>query len=239
MKKLKIGVFAYNFKHWKTQAGIQNLCIAGFKPDIIMAADPVQLNFYRSKVRIAPKDQFLWHPKELAGFYGIDYKVLIHNSQETSALVKDRSLDIGIILGARILKPVAFSNFNIGVINMHPGILPANRGLDNVKWAIIKGMSQGVTSHLIDSKIDRGHQIIQDTVKIYGDDTLIDIHVRIQNLEQKLMVKSLNILSSVNKETLPTLGKGVYHKSVPPTEEAGLMESFIRYKEEMSDASNS
>ena len=238
MKKLKIGIFAYNFKHWKTQAGIQNLCVAGYKPDIIMAADPVQLNFYKSKVRIAPKDQFLWHPNELANFYGIDYQVLVHNSEETSALVKARNLDVGIILGARILKPVAFGNFNIGVINMHPGILPANRGLDNVKWGIIKNIPQGVTSHLIDSKIDRGHQIIQDTIKIYHDDTLVDIHLRIQNLEQELMIKSLDVLASVDKEMLPSLGKGAYHKAVPAAEEAGLMEAFSQYKEEMSDASS-
>ena len=236
---LKIGVFAYNFKHWKTQAGIQNLCLAGYRPEVVIAADPVQLNFYRSKIRIAPKDQFLWHPKDLTTFYNIDYEVLVHNSKQTSNLVKDRNLDIGVILGARILKPIAFDMFNIGVINMHPGVLPENRGLDNVKWAIIKGIPQGVTSHLIDSKIDRGHQIIQDTIKIYEDDTLVDIHLRIQNLEQELMVKSLDILSSVDKESLPALGKGFYHKSVPPAEEVGLMESFSQYKREMSDASNS
>jgi len=59
MTNLRIGVFAYNFKRWKTQAGIQNLCISGFKPEIIFAADPVELKFYKSKIRIAPKDLFL------------------------------------------------------------------------------------------------------------------------------------------------------------------------------------
>ena len=47
---MKIGVFAYNFKHWKTQAGIQNLCMAGYKPEVVLAADPVKLNFYQSKI---------------------------------------------------------------------------------------------------------------------------------------------------------------------------------------------
>ena len=40
-------------------------------------------------------------------------------------------------LGARILKPSAFSPFRKGVMNMHPGILPDNRGLDTIKWAIL------------------------------------------------------------------------------------------------------
>ena len=49
---MKIGIFAYNFEHWKTQQGIINLCMAGYKPSIIFAADPVELSFYKSKIKI-------------------------------------------------------------------------------------------------------------------------------------------------------------------------------------------
>ena len=56
---MKIGVFAYNFKHWKTQVGLFNLCMSGNKPDVIFAADPVDLSFYRSKIRVSPKDLVL------------------------------------------------------------------------------------------------------------------------------------------------------------------------------------
>ena len=134
---MNIGVFAYNFPHWKTQEGINNLIISGNKPKVIFAADPVKLNFYKSKIRITPKDLYLTHPKEIARQHGIDYKIVTHNSEETKNLVKEYNLDLGIILGARILKPIAFENFTIGVLNMHPGLLPENRGLDNIKWVIL------------------------------------------------------------------------------------------------------
>jgi len=230
MKKLKIGVFAYNFKHMKTQMGIQNLCIAGYKPEVILAADPVKLNFYKSKIRISPKDNFLWHPKDLASFYDIDYKVTVHNSQETFDIIKEKNLDIGIILGARILKPIAFNAFNLGVINMHPGILPENRGLDNVKWGIIKGIPQGVTSHIIDKKIDMGSKILQEKIKVYEDDTLLDLHIRIQNLEQKLMIESIKKISEEGIENLEKLSKGNYFKSVPADLEKDLFKIFEEYK---------
>ena len=55
---------------------------------------------------------------------------------------------------------------------MHPGILPQNRGLDSVKWAIAKGIPQGVTCHIIDKNIDRGLKIIQEEIIIYNDDSL-------------------------------------------------------------------
>jgi len=230
---MKIGIFAYNFRHWKTQAGIQNLCMAGYKPEVIFAADPVELKFYQSKIRVSPKDLFLWHPKELCDFYCIDYHVVRHNSEETATIVKKASLDLGIILGARILKPVAFRDFSIGVMNMHPGILPQNRGLDNLKWAIIDKKPQGVTTHLINDKIDRGQQILQEKIKIYEDDTLLDIHLRLQHLEQKLMIDSVSVLSRSPK--LKTIKKGTYYKSVPPEREVKMMQMFDDYKREFKN----
>ena len=230
---MKIGIFAYNFRHWKTQAGIQNLCMAGYKPEVIFAADPVELKFYQSKIRVSPKDLFLWHPKELCDFYSIDYHVVRHNSEETATMVKEASLDLGIILGARILKPVSFRNFSIGVMNMHPGILPQNRGLDNLKWAIIDKKPQGVTTHLINDKIDRGQQILQEKIKIYEDDTLLDIHLRLQHLEQKLMIDSVSVLSRSSK--LKTIEKGTYYKSVPPEREAKMIQMFDDYKREFKN----
>jgi len=226
---MKIGVFAYNFPHWKTQEGINNLILSGNKPKVILAADPVKLNFYQSKTRITPKDLFLTHPKTIAEVNNIDYKVVIHNSDKTSNIVKKYDLDLGIILGARILKPIAFKYFKTGVLNMHPGILPFNRGLDNIKWAILEGMPQGVTTHLIDENIDRGKLLQQELIKIYKDDSLLDLHLRIQNLEQKLMVNAINILKISPLSSL-YLEKGNYYKSVPEYVEKTLEIKFEEYK---------
>ena len=54
-KKLKIGIFAYNFPHKKTQEGIINLILSGYKPECIFAANKVKLNFYQSSIRVLPK----------------------------------------------------------------------------------------------------------------------------------------------------------------------------------------
>tara|TARA_A100001201_G_scaffold24937_2_gene28162 strand:+ start:1242 stop:1940 length:699 start_codon:yes stop_codon:yes gene_type:complete len=231
---MKIGVFAYNFKHWKTQQGIQNLILAGYKPEVILAADPVQLNFYQSKIRVSPKDLYLVHPKEIADRYEIPYKVVVHNSQETSDIVKNLKLDLGIILGARILKPIAFENFTYGVLNMHPGMLPENRGLDNIKWAILDDKQQGVTVHLIDETIDRGKLLIKESIKIYKDDTLVDLNIRIQNLEQRLMIECVNNIESFLVKNNP-LGQGTYYKAVPADIEQTLLKQFNRYKEKWAE----
>ena len=233
---MNIGVFAYNFPHWKTQEGIHNLVLSGYKPKIIMAADPVELNLPKSKIRTTPKDLYLTHPKKIARRYQIDYEVVIHNSQETSDLVREYDLDVGVILGARILKPIAFQNFSIGVLNMHPGILPENRGLNTLKWAIVDDIPQGVTTHLIDSKIDRGLLIQKQEIDIYKDDTLLDLNLRIQHLEQKLMVSSLAPLRKLHKWggmshiKFQELGKGKYHSSISKEVEVDLHSKFEDYK---------
>lgn len=228
---MKIGVFAYNFNHWKTQAGIQNLILGGKKPEVVFCAPRVDLKFYRSKIRVSPKDLFLFHPHQICDYHDIDYHVAPHNSDHVANLISKYDLDLGIILGARILDPLVINRFNKGVLNMHPGILPENRGLDTIKWAIINNISQGVTTHLIDGKIDRGLLVEKRKIEIYSDDTLLDLQIRLQNLEQEMMLSSIKILQSQDVEGLKKIEKGIYNSSMPPDIESQLMKKFLEYKE--------
>jgi len=234
---MKLGIFTYNFKHWKTQEGIFNLIMSNMKPDVMIAAEPEKLNFDTppSKFRVSQKDLYLNHPKDIAEKFDINYYVSKHNSEQTKDIIQKHNLDLGIILDARILKNICIKSFNIGVLNMHPGILPVNRGLDNIKWAIEDNISQGVTAHLIDSKIDKGFMVEREEIKIYKDDTLIDINSRIQNLEQKLMISSIKIIKERGSENLEELGKGKYNKHIPWELEENLMQKFEEYKNARSN----
>lgn len=229
MERIKYGVFAYNFEHPKTQDGLINLFFNGFIPKCILAADPVKLNFYKSKVRIEPKDLVCVHPSKIAEKLGIPYHVVKHNSKECIEIIKKYDLDVGIILGARILSHDVIESFKIGILNIHPGLLPDNRGLDCIKWAIIMNIKQGVTAHLIDKKIDAGSLIIQDTINVYQDDTLLDIHLRLQNKEQILMIDSLKMIGTDTRFHI--LCGGDYHSSVPVDLEQDLLDKFEEYKQ--------
>jgi phosphoribosylglycinamide formyltransferase-1 len=126
----------------------------------------------------------------------------------------------------------------MGIINMHPGLLPENRGLDNLKWALIKKIPQGVTSHFIDNKIDKGALIDMQKIKIYKDDTLLDIHLRLQNKEQEMMINALkNIQEPEFKLTsLKKLGSGdTYHRSVTPELEKDLHLYLNKYVEKFGE----
>ncbi len=226
---MKIGVFAYNFEHKKTQEGLLRLFLNGYNPDVIFAADPVELKFYQSKVRVAPKGLSYTHPRKIAKRMNIPYHIVVHNSKECQDLITKHDLDLGIILGARILKENIISAFNIGVLNMHPGLLPENRGLDTLKWAIMRNIKQGVSCHLISREIDKGNLIVKRGVDVFEDDTLVDIFLRIQNMEQVLMIESLKIIES-GKRVFEPVEEGTYNKSLPPDLEANLHKRFEDYK---------
>ena len=73
---MNIGVFVCNFEHKKTQEGLLNLFLNGYKVECILAADPVQLDFYQSKIRITPKELQYTHTHKIADVLKIPYYVV-------------------------------------------------------------------------------------------------------------------------------------------------------------------
>lgn len=180
-------VFAYNFEHWKTQAGLFNLFMNGYTPDMVILQDKKQLNFRQSEYRITPKGEYLINPKQICKKLGFRFMVCDHDDYRNDLYYES---DYGVILGARILKQSTIEQYK-GIINVHPGILPGNRGLDNLKWSLILGLPVGVTSHFIDEKIDMGRFIMSDTVGIDKDDTIRDLYIKQRNLEQRLLIETM------------------------------------------------
>ena len=226
---MNICVFAYNFKHKKTQEGLYKLIQNNIKIDCVLLADFVKLNFVPAKIRVGVKDMIYEEPKNICERFNLPYKILNHNSLECKSFLEEINPDLGVILGSRIIKKFIIDEFKIGILNLHPGLLPENRGLDNIKWAINKNIKQGVTSHLINSEIDRGVLIEKTTVNVYDDDSLTDIFLRIQNKELDLMISSINKISG-NLKFTQHLGEGFYHKQMTEQEEFETMNSFDNYK---------
>jgi phosphoribosylglycinamide formyltransferase-1 len=81
----------------------------------------------------------------------------------------DNSCDLYIILGAGILSEKCIEGKRI--INCHPGIIPACRGLDSFKWAIYDMKPLGITLHYIDARVDAGEIIAVIPTNIYKTDS--------------------------------------------------------------------
>ena len=61
--------------------------------------------------------------------------------------------------------------FPRGVVNLHPALLPYNRGQYPNVWSIVEGTPSGVTFHYVDAGVDTGDVIAQRRVEVEPIDT--------------------------------------------------------------------
>jgi len=176
-------IFAYDFPHKKTVDFIFHSLVKGYKVEAIIAAPPVKLNIPKSSIRSKLRHEPSYHPKDVADRFNLPYLVSPHNSLETELFLADLKPDVGLIGGARILKPQIIKQFSKGIINFHPGLIPEARGLDALFWSIINNVDLGVTSHLIDERIDAGQILEVKKIPLNLDDTLFDLSERLYEIQ--------------------------------------------------------
>lgn len=187
-------LFTYDFPYKKTQDFIFRLMLEGYHIDYIIAAPWQDLNLSSPSMRIKPRHTGLVHPKLIADYFKIPYKVYNHNSYETISYLKAHPVSFSIISGARILKKDVINAAQNKIINIHPGLIPETRGLDTLLWAISTNQPIGITAHFIDPSIDGGSVIYREKLKIYPDDTIIDISLRQLEKQTDILIKSLMFL---------------------------------------------
>lgn len=79
----------------------------------------------------------------------------------------------------QILRKPVLDLAPMGTINMHPALLPRNRGLMPCFWALAKGDAKtGATVHWVDEGVDTGKVIAQEAVEINEQDSVVSLSAR-------------------------------------------------------------
>lgn len=224
---MKIAAFCYSFEHEKSVQGLLHLKANGFDDVTVFAAPFKKLNLEKSKIRVTPVFKSL-HPRDVARSFNYEYIVIDHDHKDI--VEKIRCFDVGLILGARILKKHVTEA--LPIINAHPGILPWNRNADNLKWAIMHQLPQVVTTHLVDEHVDRGFQIEQKAIDVMEDDTLLDVFIRLRQLEYQMLISGLKEYKNIDKTR--RLDRGHYNKVMDHQTEVHLDIMFENYKKNYS-----
>lgn len=148
---------------------------------------------------------------EIVAVSGFDESEIIDGSQlsegQTRKLIKTLNPDIGIsAFYGYILKRETLDLFPKECINIHPALLPYNKGAYPNVWSILDGTPAGVTIHYIDEGIDTGDIIAQREVSVKFTDTGYKLY-------QKLEKASVQLF----KETWPLIreGRGKRQKQDP------------------------
>ena len=101
--------------------------------------------------------------------------------------------DIFIVVAFRMLPKTIWEIPFYGSINLHGSLLPEYRGAAPINWSIINAEKfTGVTTFIIDEKIDTGKILLQEKIKINECDNAGIIHDKLMILGSKLVIKTLD-----------------------------------------------
>jgi phosphoribosylglycinamide formyltransferase-1 len=104
-------------------------------------------------------------------------------------------IDLVVLTGyLRILSPEFVSSYKNRILNIHPALLPAFRGMNAFKQALDHGAKwTGTTVHLVDEEVDHGPIVYQVPVKIREDDTYESLKARVQKAEYRAYPKAIKM----------------------------------------------
>jgi phosphoribosylglycinamide formyltransferase-1 len=132
---------------------------------------------------------------------GIDTLVISHKRFTTRedydrALVKalnDRQVALVCLAGfMRLLSPVFIEAFPDRILNIHPSLLPKYPGLHPQQQALDDGAAvSGATVHFVNTDLDAGPIVLQQTVPVQTGDTAETLAARILTVEHQLYPRAI------------------------------------------------
>jgi len=126
---------------------------------------------------------------------------------------------IMVVVAFRMLPEVVWTIPSLGTFNLHASLLPNYRGAAPINWAVINGESKtGLTTFLIDNKIDTGNILLSQEVDIKPDETAGELHDRLMPIGGELVVKTIHLLANDKIKPIPQeqlVDKGIAPKLAP------------------------
>jgi phosphoribosylglycinamide formyltransferase-1 len=97
----------------------------------------------------------------------------------------------------RVLSPWFVERWRDRLINVHPSLLPAFRGLDTHRRVLEAGVRfTGCTVHLVRAEVDAGPIVVQAVVPVRQDDTEDSLAARVLVAEHRCYPMALELLAS-------------------------------------------
>jgi phosphoribosylglycinamide formyltransferase-1 len=126
-----------------------------------------------------------------------DYPVREDYDRALQGLIDRFEPDLVLLAGfMRILSPAFVQHYRGRMINIHPSLLPALRGLDTHRRALEAGLSEhGASVHFVTEELDGGPVIIQARVPVLAGDTPATLAARVLTEEHRLYVQALRLLA--------------------------------------------
>jgi len=100
--------------------------------------------------------------------------------------------DVFIVVAFRMLPEIVWRIPHNGTFNLHASLLPQYRGPAPVNHVIINGETMtGVTTFMIDDKIDTGNILMREEVPIFPFENAGDLHDKLMKHGARIVIKTL------------------------------------------------
>lgn len=112
-------------------------------------------------------------------------------------VLQQKHIEIVCLAGfMRLLMPWFVGQWQGRMINIHPALLPAFKGLDTHERAIKAGAkTHGATVHFVVPEMDSGPIIAQGAVPVHADDTAETLAARVLEVEHRIYPLALRLVA--------------------------------------------
>jgi len=115
--------------------------------------------------------------------------------EQIAEVLRCYKVDLVVLAGyMRMFTEQFINEFQNRIINVHPSLLPAFKGVKAQWQAVEHGVKvSGCSTHFVTSEMDSGPIILQKAVPVFPDDTGETLAERILPEEHKILVKSVQL----------------------------------------------
>lgn len=125
-------------------------------------------------------------------------------------LIKGLKPDIGIVVAFKKIPKKIWQIPVYGTFNLHASLLPELRGAAPINWAIAYGFRYtGVTTFLLNEKIDSGKILLQKKVKIDPIENYKTLHDKLSEIGSDLVKKTIKNIINNKGVTQKTTGNEI------------------------------
>jgi len=122
------------------------------------------------------------------------------SDSESIQILQNTEAHLAILLSyGTMIPPEILNSFSLGIINIHPSLLPKYQGPSPVQTTLLNGDQEaGVSIMLLVKEMDAGPIIVQEKVKVEPEDNHETLNNKLFSLGNKLLMDNLE--KYINKE---------------------------------------
>ena len=203
------------------------ILVSGNGTNLQSIIDAIEAGILDAKIAVVISNNPNAFALERAVSHNIPTEVLPNNAypsreeydRKVIEILTSRNVDLVVLAGfMRIITGTLINTFPMGIMNIHPALLPAFPGLNVQREAIEHGVKfSGATVHFVDEGVDTGPIIIQAVVPVHDDDSVERLAARILKEEHRIYPQAIQLFA---EGKLEINGRRVIIKGSRPTEGA-------------------